>query len=68
VNVVVNGRSRNVAEDSTVEDVVREVRGEGVHSGVAVARNGEILPRAAGKDPRVADGDRIEVLAAVQGG
>lgn len=68
MKVVVNGEPRNVSEDATVEDVVREVRGEGVHSGVAVARNGEVIRRPAWKDEKLAAGDRIEVLAAVQGG
>ncbi|CAN5684275.1 hypothetical protein BH18ACT15_BH18ACT15_02010 [soil metagenome] len=68
MKVVVNGAPWNVPEDTTVEDVVREVRGEGVHAGVAVARNGEVLARTAWKDQRLAVGDRIEVLAAVQGG
>ena len=36
--------------------------------GVAVAVNGEVVPRSAWEDRRVADGDRVEALTAMQGG
>ena len=68
MRVIVNGASRNVADGATVEDVVREVRGDAARSGVAVARNGEVVARAAWAHVKLAEEDRIEVLAAVQGG
>ena len=36
--------------------------------GVAVAVNGEVVPRSAWEARRVADGDRVEALTAMQGG
>ena len=35
---------------------------------VAVARNGEVVPRSAWETTRLADGDAVEVLAPVAGG
>ena len=35
---------------------------------VAVARNGEVVPRSAWDTTRLADGDAVEVLAPVAGG
>jgi sulfur carrier protein len=36
--------------------------------GVAVALNGEVVPRGAWDERRVSDGDHIEALTAIQGG
>lgn len=35
---------------------------------IAVERNGEIVPRSAHRATRLADGDRLEIVAAVGGG
>ena len=51
---------------ATVADLVRALNLEGKR--IAVERNGEIVPRAAMRRPRVAAGDRLEVVAAVGGG
>lgn len=66
MTVVVNGKPRSVPEDSTVDDVVAALTSD--PRGVAVAVNGEVVPRAAWAATVVHDGDRIEVLTAVQGG
>jgi sulfur carrier protein len=49
-----------------VEAVVREVTTP--RAGLAVARNGEVVPRAEWERTRLADGDRVEILAATAGG
>ena len=36
--------------------------------GIAVALNGEVVPRSAWDDTGLAPGDRVEVLTAAQGG
>ena len=36
--------------------------------GIAVARNGEVVPRSAWEHTVVADGDRIEIVTAAAGG
>ncbi|GAA3296181.1 MULTISPECIES: sulfur carrier protein ThiS [Dactylosporangium] len=67
MQLVVNAVASTVADDTTVADVVRTLAGEDPR-GVAVAVNGAVVPRSRWSDTRPADGDRVEVLTAVQGG
>jgi sulfur carrier protein len=64
--VTVNGAARTFPAAVTVAAVVAaevtDVRG------VAVAVNGELVPRSTWPVAAVADGDRIELLTAAQGG
>jgi sulfur carrier protein len=64
--VLVNGEAKEVAATTTVGDLVAEL-GRGP-KGIAVARNGEVVPRSTWSDEQLADDDRIEVLEAAQGG
>jgi sulfur carrier protein len=66
VLVVVNGEARPLSEGTTVDAVVEAVAQS--RSGVAVALNGAVVPRSAWSSTLVANGDRIEVLTAAQGG
>jgi sulfur carrier protein len=66
ITVHVNGTSRQVAAGTTVAAVVAELTSAG--SGVAVAVNGEVLPRPSWARTPLAAADRLEVLTAVQGG
>jgi sulfur carrier protein len=68
VNVVVNGKPETMAEGATVADVVRSLTGTTQPGGVAVARCGVVVPRSAWSGTGLAEGDRIEVLTATQGG
>jgi thiamine biosynthesis protein ThiS len=64
--LVLNGEPYEVAEDATVLDLVTSLGRD--PRGVAVERNGELLPRAAYAATRLAAGDRIEMVHFVQGG
>jgi thiamine biosynthesis protein ThiS len=64
--LVLNGEPYEVAEDATVLDLLAGL-GRDPRS-VAVERNGELLPRAAYPETRLAAGDRLEVVHFVQGG
>lgn len=64
--VIVNGEPREFEAGATVLAVVRTLTS--ATSGVAVALNGEVVSRTAWDSTPVRDGDRIEVLTAVQGG
>jgi sulfur carrier protein len=66
MNVELNGSGRTLAEDATVADAVASLTT--VATGVAVAVNGEVVPRGAWSATRLRDGDRVEVLTAAQGG
>jgi len=70
VIVMLNGEPREVAEGATVAALVELLsRGAGAGGrGVAVAVRGEVVPRGRWGETEVADGDRIEVVAAIQGG
>lgn len=64
--VVLNGAPRDLPGGSTVADAVGEVA---AHTrGVAVAVNGEVVPRTSWGSTALIAGDQIEVLTAVQGG
>ncbi|WP_433267744.1 sulfur carrier protein ThiS [Actinosynnema sp. CS-041913] len=62
----VNGEERELADGSTVASVL-DLLGAPA-SGVAVALDGEVVPRAAWHSTPVSDGSAVEVLTAVQGG
>jgi sulfur carrier protein len=66
MKVVVNGNAQAVPDGATVADVVREVTS--VARGVAVAVNGEVVPRTGWLGVALRDGDQVEVLTAAQGG
>jgi sulfur carrier protein len=64
--VYINGAAHELTARATVADAVRSL---GVPaSGVAVAVDDELVPRAQWAVYRLADQARIEVLTAVQGG
>jgi sulfur carrier protein len=66
VTVVVNGEPREQPAGATVAEVVASLRAP--TPGSAVALNGEVLPQREWTVRELADGDRLEVLTAVQGG
>jgi len=68
MNVSVNGMPRTLPDGLTVADLVAAITGEPLPRGVAVARDGTVVPRSAWRATVVADGDRIEILTATQGG
>lgn len=66
MTVIVNGDLRPVEEGQTVADLVAAVASS--PKGVAVAVNGEVVPRSSWDDHELHDGDRVELLSAHQGG
>ena len=68
MTVVVNGESLEIEGRVSVVDVLRRVDVRADAAGVAVARNGEVVPRSAWMTVELDAGDHIEVLHAVQGG
>jgi sulfur carrier protein len=66
MTVTVNGESRDVADGVAVDSVVRGLDAD--RSGTAVAVNDEVVPRGSWASYVLHDGDRVEVLTAVQGG
>ncbi len=68
VNVLVNGKSRELPDDSTVASVVALLSDSSDGRGVAVALGGEVVPRARWQATEVTDGAQLELVSAVQGG
>ena len=66
MRVTINGTPRAVAGDVTVADLITELTPH--RRGVAVAVNGEVVPRTGWDGARLSEGDRVEVLTAAQGG
>jgi sulfur carrier protein len=64
--VVLNGESRELATEATVADAVRATGAPA--RGVAVAVDGEVVPRGEWEVSPLREGQRVEVLQAVQGG
>ena len=66
IRIFLNGEPREVAERSTVGDLLERL---GRHPRtVAVEYNGDILPRPRYGETRLSAGDRVEVVHFVQGG
>lgn len=66
MKVIINGTPHDLADGATVAHAVHSLTQ--AHSGIAVAVNEEVVTRAEWSSTPLADGDRIEVLTAVQGG
>jgi sulfur carrier protein len=66
ISVTLNGSPREFPASLTFSQLVDELALAGRR--IAVERNGEIVPRSAFPEARLADGDRIEVVVAVGGG
>ncbi|WP_346538189.1 sulfur carrier protein ThiS [Micromonospora sp. DPT] len=66
MQLIVNGAGRDLPGGATVADLVRAVTEQ--RRGLAVAVNGEVVPRTGWPATVLRDGDRVEVLSAAQGG
>ncbi|MFG1880680.1 sulfur carrier protein ThiS [Micromonospora sp. NPDC049102] len=66
MELTVNGTGRTVPGGASVADLVGDVAPH--QRGVAVAVNGEVVPRTGWPVTELHDGDRVEVLTAAQGG
>lgn len=78
MTILVNDEVRDLAPDTTVRDLVADLTGrevtadgrstDGTGLGVAIALDGEVLPRSEWAATPLADGARVEVVTATQGG
>jgi sulfur carrier protein len=66
VQVLLNGKPGELAEGARVSDALALLGAP--ETGVAVAVDGEVVPRVAWGRTLLSEGARVEVLTAVQGG
>ena len=67
MRVELNGEPTALADGATVAAAI-EASGAAARRGVAVAVDGEVVPRSEWDATRLHEGEKIEVLAAIQGG
>jgi sulfur carrier protein len=65
--ITVNGKPRTV-ESANVRELLERLGYDAERRGIAVALNGQLLPRGGWGEQRVNDGDELEIVGAVQGG
>lgn len=68
MTLTVNGSSLELADGASVADAVRAAGHEGDPFGIAVALNGEVVPKSRWDSTKLAESNKVEVLVAAQGG
>ena len=68
MKVVLNGEPRDLRDGATAIDAIDASGAPQSRDGVAVAVDGEVVPRGRWSEHELAEGQRVEVLQAVQGG
>jgi sulfur carrier protein len=68
MKLTVNGSPTDASDGATVAAVVTDLAGAERSRGIAVAVNGDVVPRSTWSTTTLRDGDTVEVLTAVQGG
>ena len=66
VTVTVNGEDHRFEGPLSVDDLLGRLDLD--RRGLAVALNGEVVPRSTWAERAVADGDQVEILTIAQGG
>lgn len=66
MNISVNGERREIAPGTALDALVRSLTA--APRGVAAALNETVVPRGQWSATALSEGDRVEVLTAVQGG
>jgi sulfur carrier protein len=68
MRIVLNGESHELEEPARVRGAVEAAGTPPEARGVAVALDGEVVPRGRWDEVPLAEGQRVEVVRAVQGG
>lgn len=68
MTIMINGKKTELDAASTLADVLRSFGVDENAAGVAVAVNDAVVPKREWNSRRVAAGDVVEVIRAVQGG
>jgi len=68
MRIELNGQAHELPDGATLDAAVRATRADAEARGVAVALDGEVVPRGDWGQTPLREGQAVEVLAAIQGG
>ena len=68
MTIELNGEPVELEAEATVATAVERLGAGGERRGVAVAVDGEVVPRSAWEQTPLGEGQRVEVVGAIQGG
>jgi sulfur carrier protein len=68
MTIELNGERVEIGTSSTVATAFAQLGADGERRGVAVAVDGEVVPRSAWEDTPLSEGQKVEILGAMQGG
>jgi sulfur carrier protein len=66
MQITLNGQPQQATDDISLTELVDQISDR--TSGIAVALNSDVVPRSSWPDTTIRDGDRVDVVTAVQGG
>ncbi len=68
MNITVNGSPEQVPDGISLAGLLTARGQDARRKGIAIARNGEVVPRGQWTEARLLEGDSVELLTASQGG
>lgn len=68
MKLIVNGNEVETEPDISVEGLLTQFLESGSLDGIAVAVNGEVVPKGSWRERGLQADDRVEIIRAVQGG
>jgi sulfur carrier protein len=68
MRVIVNGQGYEIEEDAVLPDAARRIGIEPSSRGLAFAVDSEVVPREQVSAYGLREGQRVEIVAAIQGG
>ena len=68
MRVELNGQPAELRDDASVAEAVAAAGVDGDRRGIAVAVEGEVVPRGEWDETRLREGQAVEVVRAIQGG
>lgn len=68
MTIELNGERIELSSGTSVAEAVERAGANGDRRGIAVAVDGEVVPRSAWDETELSEGQRVEVVGAIQGG
>jgi sulfur carrier protein len=68
MTIELNGERVQLPEPATVAGAIDRLGAGSGRRGIAVAVDGQVVPRSEWEDTKLEDGQRVEVVGAIQGG